>query len=316
MDDDSQWSDLPFSLLPPENSTAWECALVLASRDLPVRVRTEQDADRVHYRVQTQIEFFDQAVHEIAAYENENRAEPEPPPAPAPFENSGLTVLILACVFLFHVVTQNRWRFLNFDASLHPVDWQGLGATICWDCLFNNEWWRYITALTLHADAAHLFSNLVIGGVLLVPLCRETGSGLGWLLILGSGTLGNYLNCQMQGPNHASLGASTAIFGAVGVTASLRMTRDALSRQARRLHWRVLVPPLGAGLALTALLGTGGGRVDVGAHLTGFASGLLLGGLAGVLVANYGIPSKWTNRLLAAAALCIITGAWVRAFLE
>ena len=81
----------------------------------------------------------------------------------------------------------------------------------------------------------------------------------------------------------------------------------------RRLHWRVLLPPLGAGLALTALLGTGGQRTDVGAHLAGFGSGLLIGGIAGWLVARYGIPGKRLNRLLAAVAICCIIAAWLRA---
>lgn len=308
------WRDLPFSLLAPEKETAWEWALVLTSRDLPVRVRTQDDDFGVHYCIQVPPEFLDTAVRELSAYENENRAEPEAPPLPTPYENTLLTILILVCVFLFHIITQNRWRFLNFDASLHPLDWQGLGSTLCWDCLFNNEWWRYITALTLHADAAHLFSNLFIGGVLLVPLCRELGSGLGWFLVLAAGTLGNYLNCQLQGPHHASLGASTAIFGGVGVSASLRMTLDALWRHSRRLHWRVLLPPLGAGLALTALLGTGGERTDVGAHLTGFASGLFFGAMAGLLVVNYGLPNKRTNRMLGATSICCVVYAWVRAF--
>lgn len=307
------WCDLPFSLLPPEKDTAWEWALVLAARDLPVRVRMDALPDGTHYRLQTPSEYRDDALLEISAYENENRPEPDLQPVRTPYDNTSLTILVLAWLFVFHIITQNRWRFLNFDAGLHPIDWQGLGATNCWDCLFGNEWWRYITALTLHADVLHLFSNLFIGGVLLVPLCRELGSGLGWFLIVAAGTLGNYLNCRMQGPHHASLGASTAIFGGVGVSAALRMTRDALSRHAGRLHWRVLLPPLGAGLALTALLGTGGGRVDVGAHFAGFASGLLLGGLAGLLVANYGIPGKLANRLCTAATLCCVLGAWLRA---
>lgn len=307
MDDFPQWADIPFSLLQPEAKTAWEWALVLAARGIPARVHTLDG----RYLLQTRPEFLDVALSEISAYENENRPAPEPPPEPAPYDNTGASLLVLACLLLFHIITLNRWHFLHYNAALAPIDWQGLGLADCWGCLFNNEWWRYVTALTLHADAAHLFSNLVIGGVLLVPLCRELGAGAGWFLVLAAGTLGNYLNCQVQGPHHASLGASTAIFGGVGVLAALRTTRDAL---AGRLHWRVLLPPLAAGLALTALLGTGGGRTDVGAHLAGFASGLLFGGLAGYLVTRYGVPGVRANRLLAAVSIAILLAAWLRAF--
>ena len=226
MDEIPQWYDLPISLLPPEKDTAWEWALVLAARGLPVRVRMDDTTGSPPYVIQTQVEFLDTALRELSAYENENRPVPELEFEPAAHDNTSMTILVLACLCVFHFITLNSWHFLHFDASLHPVDWQGLGAAVCWDCLFNNEWWRYITALTLHADAAHLLANCVIGGVLLVPLCRELGSGAGWFLVLAAGMLGNYLNCRMQGPNHASLGASTAIFGGVGISAALRLTRD------------------------------------------------------------------------------------------
>ncbi len=42
--------------------------------------------------------------------------------------------------------------------------------------------------------------------------------------------------------------------------------------------------PLGAGLALLSMLGSGGERTDLMAHLFGFMTGLILGAFYGVLV--------------------------------
>src|SRR5438034_425376 len=64
-----------------------------------------------------------------------------------------------------------------------------------------------------------------------------------------------------------SIGASTAVFGALGALAAFP--------QHRRRAW----VPLGAGLALLAFLGTSK-RADLAGHLCGFVAGLLLGAVA------------------------------------
>jgi hypothetical protein len=42
------------------------------------------------------------------------------------------------------------------------------------------EWWRPLTALTLHADAAHLFGNLVFGVLFGYAAGQLLGSGVAW----------------------------------------------------------------------------------------------------------------------------------------
>ena len=55
--------------------------------------------------------------------------------------------------------------------------------------------------------------------------------------------------------------------------------------------WRAVFVPLAAGLTLLGLFGAGDLRTDVGAHVTGFAAGLVLGFGRGAL-ARKGAPAK------------------------
>jgi hypothetical protein len=43
--------------------------------------------------------------------------------------------------------------------------------------ILRGEWWRSVTALTLHADAAHVAGNAALGGILLALLARSVGAG-------------------------------------------------------------------------------------------------------------------------------------------
>jgi membrane associated rhomboid family serine protease len=208
-----------------------------------------------------------------------------------------LSVLILLATF--HNVTQ-------LDISIfghHSGDWLALGSARAARIL-DGEWWRLVTALTLHADLLHLFSNLALGGVFVVCLCREYGAGLAWCLLLGSGILGNLSNAFLQSPDHDSVGASTLVFGAVGIFAALGLVRN---RRYRQRWWPL---PLAAALALLALLGTEGKQTDLGAHLFGFLFGTISGLATECLVGQYGIPGRRLNALLALLSATVVGGAW------
>ena len=140
------------------------------------------------------------------------------------------------------------------------------------------QWWRTLTALTLHGDVPHVLANLGAGLIFGALLFPAFGQGLAWLMVLLSGAFGNALSVWVYFPQpYRSLGASTAVFGALGL-----LVGDALWRLLRfkaGRSWWAWVLPLGAGVALLAFLGAGEGKrnVDVLAHLWGFALGLPLG---------------------------------------
>jgi membrane associated rhomboid family serine protease len=139
--------------------------------------------------------------------------------------------------------------------------WFDEGAVRGGRILEHGEWWRVLTGLTLHADPVHVFSNAVIGGIVIHFLCKILGSGLGWLLVLLAGCLGNSINIIFQGKFHNAVGFSTAVFGAIGILCGIEVKR--------RQGIKGLLLPLGAGLSLLAMLGSEGERTDFGAHLWG-----------------------------------------------
>jgi membrane associated rhomboid family serine protease len=181
-------------------------------------------------------------------------------------------------------------------------DWRARGAADAARIL-DGEWWRAIAALTLHADFAHVASNAFAAFILLGALDRALGPGLAAWLALAGGALGNALTAWVHGANHFSVGASTAIFAALGALAVLAARRRAkLGRRGRLLA-------VGAALALFAVLGTGKGT-DILAHLFGLVAGAFLAAPLS-LVRPPGRAVQWILVVLACAA---IAGAWVIAF--
>jgi rhomboid protease GluP len=138
--------------------------------------------------------------------------------------------------------------------------------------ILKGEVYRTVTSLFLHVDAVHLAGNMAAIAIFGSAVCGIHGSGLGMLLILFSGILGNGVNALVHQTGHTSVGASTAVFGAIGILSAGRFW-DKIALPERHIKaWL----PLGAGLALLGILGSGGGRVDLLAHLFGFMAGILL----------------------------------------
>ncbi len=165
--------------------------------------------------------------------------------------------------------------------------------------LLAGEWWRAVTALTLHADVQHLVGNAVAGALLMTAVIRQLGPGVGLGLLLLAGAGGNVL-AALGRTGHTSVGASTAIFGALGVLAALRIL--GAGRQAGK--WWVVVA---ASLLLLVFLGTAP-EADLVAH----AAGLLVGGALGALAALTlrRPPPAAVQWLLVTAAAAAVVGAW------
>lgn len=139
------------------------------------------------------------------------------------------------------------------------------------------EWWRPFTALFLHADLAHLVGNLVSGVIFAGLVARSVGPLLGWALILGCGTLGNALVSRLTYPeSFISLGASTAVFAALGILCGTGVME--IFHERVRLPWMRIFAPLFAGLIILGWLGgNNSGNTDVLGHVFGFGSGVMAG---------------------------------------
>jgi membrane associated rhomboid family serine protease len=269
----------------PEELEEW--ALVLASAGIAYGVRHGESAWELV------VDGDDQATAAdvLAAYESE-RSAVTPAATEEPGSGSSLSGVVTAVLMI-----------LVFRATGPASDtwwWKAGRASV--DLIHRGEAWRAVTALTLHVDPAHLLSNAVAALVFVTAVGRLLGPGLGSLLVLVAGAGGNLLNAGLRAAPHYSVGASTAIFGAIGLLGGLEAGR-------RRRRSRAWVPIAGS-LALLAMLGTGE-NADLLAHLSGVLVGAVLGVAVGL--AAVPVPGAAGQAMLALLALGVIAASWLMA---
>jgi membrane associated rhomboid family serine protease len=263
-----------------------DVSLVLEQEGIPHELRRVEDA---HWALLIDDNDAARADSAIAAFEKENppevrRAEPVHP----------ITGAVASGVAFFLALVATYVR-TGPESAGSP--WFERGSADA-AAILRGEWWRAVTALTLHADAGHLAGNAVMGGLLLVLLARSLGPGVACVLMLLSGVAGTFFAAALRRHDFVSIGASTAVFGALGALATL-------PRGSRR----VWMPVIG-GLALLAFLGTAK-RADVAGHLCGFVSGLLAGAAVSLLPP---LQNRAAQAFLVAAAGCVPVAAWFAAF--
>ena len=265
---------------------AMDLSLVLEQEGIAHELRRVEDE-----RWALQIDDKDAARAEavVAAFEKEN-----PPPVRRP-ELVHPTTGAFAAGVAFSLALVTLYVRTGPESAGSP--WFERGSADA-AAILRGEWWRSVTALTLHADAGHAAGNAVLGGLLLALLARSVGAGMASALMLLSGVAGTFAAAVLIRHDFVSIGASTAVFGVLGVLA-------ALPRQGRRA-WL----PLGGGLALLAFLGTSK-RADVAGHLCGFVCGVLAGKAVSLLPA---LPNRAAQGCLAVVAGLAPVVAWLVAF--
>jgi membrane associated rhomboid family serine protease len=268
-----------------------EWATVLAAADIPHWLRHRLDG----WALIVPAAQAPAALASLAAYDRENAPEAAPAALPArPWSVAGVVVALLLIGF-FAVTGPRAAR----------SDWFARGEADA-GRIVAGEWWRTVTALTLHADAPHLLGNAVAWAVLASAVIQQVGPGPGLLLLLLAGAGGNALTALAHGGGHVSVGASTAIFGAVGILAALRLTPAHAGPRGAR-WWMVL----GASLVLLVFLGAGP-QADVLAHLFGLLVGAGLGLLVGFTLRRE-LPGV-LQALLVVVAAGAVAAAWRAAF--
>lgn len=192
--------------------------------------------------------------------------------------------------------------------GLFGEDWYGAGR-VDGARLRAGEWWRAITALTLHADLPHLVGNIMFGTLYGLFAGRLVGSGVAWFTIVVAGALGNLANTLLLESTHRSIGASTAVFAALGLVAGFVWRGRFLSQERWVYRWG----PVVGGLALLMFTGTGSleQNTDTGAHLTGFLAGF--GGGLLLVPAMHRLASSRLQAGAGTGAVVILAGAWILA---
>jgi membrane associated rhomboid family serine protease len=177
------------------------------------------------------------------------------------------------------LLTPVLWCLLVLASFRAQAEWPGLteaGAVDSQAILQRGEIWRAFTALFLHGDLGHLVSNLFSGLLVFSAVTTTIGRARGWCLVALAAVVGNLAAALAHYPeSYRSLGASTAIFAALGILTG-KSVRTMLGSD-RRTRWRAMFTPLATGLTVLALYGAGGQQVDVLAHVTGFTAGFGVG---------------------------------------
>jgi len=288
--DAEQWVTVATGLT---DARANELALVLTARGVPF----QRQAGRYGWELWVPLADAPAAATELTLYKHENsRAVGTRPVEEVGAGRAGMlwyVATLLAVFFALHV-------------DLFDRDWLAAGrleAGPFWD----GEWWRAVTALTLHRELDHLGGNLAFGAFFGYFVGRYLGSGVGWLAVVLAASGANALNAWVQSPAHRSIGASTAVFAALGLLVTYTWSRGYL----RGTPWRARIAPIIAGLGLLAFTGTAGENTDLGAHLFGFIAGLGTGLALARFASVEWLRAARVQRIAGALAALLLVVAWV-----
>ena len=244
--------------------------VILAMGEACQVVETETPGE---YGLQAEIEALHPIAGELEAYDREMARPVEWPPSGREWaKHPPGTPWCAAWAFLLIAAFMRQ----NADTSL-----VARAASSSIGLIGRGEWWRPFTALFLHADPAHLVGNLLSGWVFATLVSKSIGALQGWALILACGALGNAITSRLTYPEpFVSIGASTAVFAALGILSGLGVAETLHDRA--RISWiRVSAPAL-AGVVLLGWLGGGHDpQTDVLGHVFGFGSGWAAGFLKG-----------------------------------
>lgn len=236
------------------------------------------------------------ALGHLRQYEAENRP-PEPPPPAPPLHPHAWVGCVAYTVCLLGVAYAISNGLVRLDA-FHTGELDAARVQ-------SGQWWRAWTALTLHLSGPHLAANLGAGIWFGYLAGRQLGVGVAWFLIVFGGGIANLVEGLFGPPWRQSVGASTAVFTALGLMAAYTW-RDRLRVPQR---WVQRWGPLVAGIVLLAWLGTAGKETDVMAHVLGFGIGVLLGATAALPAVSRRLHDarQWPAGLV---AIAIMAAAW------
>jgi membrane associated rhomboid family serine protease len=274
-----------------------ERALVLHA----VGIASELAWDGKEWLLLVESEHETAALSHLERYRIENPERPAPPPPVTPHAHAWTGSAVYVIVLLT----------VGWLAGHHTlgIDWRDAGVLAATE-FRRGEWWRALTALTLHVDIAHLVGNIGFGAVFGWLASQLLGPGLAWGTVLLAAALANAGVAWLAPREHVSLGASTAVFSALGLLASYAWR----SRADQRARWAYRWAPLVAGVALLGFTGAGGERTDVLAHLLGFATGVLAGiGHARRHRGSPGFDSARVQWLAAAGGVGLLLLGWTLA---
>jgi rhomboid protease GluP len=249
-----------------------EASLVLASQDISHTILQYQQK----WELYTEPEWAQKALKILRVYQRENKARVITIPS-LELQVTPLLILIIPVFFFFW----SMW---------HSYAWQiKMAGAANASKILSGEWWRIITATTLHSDLKHFASNMVSGYFVLNLLLIRVRVGASALFLLLAAMVANYTVALTMQANFQSIGFSTYVFAALGALAGIEV-RVAWGTKSHVSLFRRL-QPLYSALFVAIMLGMGENS-DVFGHFYSFfwgiPTGLLLLQIAPVVSENSG----------------------------
>lgn len=278
----------------PTTRQVREWSLVLASMEIGHAVRDAHPG----FVILVSAADHARAVEAIRLYEVENRNWPPPKTRELlPYARSLAAPFVMVLFVLFFGVT---------GPASDTSPWFAHGTAVS-ELIVRGEIWRAVTGLTLHADTVHVLGNALSGTIFLSALNRRLGDGRGPFAFVLGGTLGNLFNALWYRVGHASIGASTAVFAAVGMLAATQVSIDRRHKGPRR--WLERAAPVVGGIALLGMLGASP-HTDLLAHFFGLIAGLALGVPLHLTRAISRRSPAWSQLAYAALTVLLVLGSW------
>jgi len=109
------------------------------------------------------------AHEELRRYSIERRVRRSIPEVVQPHSGAAIGVVLYVLILLLTAYCAGNATF--------GADWLSLGSL---DAAARGEWWRAVTALTLHLDQEHLLGNVLFGAVAGAAASRLLGPGVAW----------------------------------------------------------------------------------------------------------------------------------------
>jgi len=162
------------------------------------------------------------------------------------------TLILLNVVFFFIVYFNNEsfYLFVQINDRI----------------LKNSEYWRLLSAIFVHENPLHLFSNM-FGLLLFGTFIESSLPKYNYLIIyLFSGLIGNLFSLLLLPSDTISLGASGAIFGLIGTSFIMVAMQEDKS---------LLI--LGTIYVILFLLSSFSPGINIYAHFFGLIGGILFG---------------------------------------
>jgi membrane associated rhomboid family serine protease len=236
-------------------------------------------------------EHEDRARVQLALYRQENPPKEENPPLPLSFSLQPLWVLLAPTVFTL-IDFSNRVNLHSPGISdAHKV--------------LKGEWFRSLTAQTLHGDMRHLASNLLCGYIVMnmitfrIPLLRLAP------FIAVAAALANLCVSLTVQSDFRSLGFSTFVFAAIGCLSVIEFRL--MPKETHGLLRRFA--PLCGAASLAVFLGLGE-NADILGHAYGFVAGLFCGFIPNRKSLRWGTPLSAADGVGLVAYYALYAAAW------